>query len=52
VKKHKPKSDFPHYDPITLKYDDIKESSCFKHLDARWEKEKAFRNPKNMRKAV
>ncbi len=43
-KKHEPTSDFPHRDLIVLEYADVEESSRYKLLDARREKEKAASN--------
>jgi hypothetical protein len=43
-KKHEPTSDFPHCDLIVLEYADFEESSRYKFLDARREKEKAASN--------
>ena len=40
-KKHEPTSDFPHRDLIVLEYADVEESSRYKLLDARREKEKS-----------
>ena len=40
-KKHEQMSNFPHRDLIVLEYDDVEESSCYKLLDARREKEKS-----------
>jgi hypothetical protein len=36
---------------IVLKYNDMEESSCSKHLDVQWRNEMASSNP-NMREAV
>jgi hypothetical protein len=43
-KKHESTSDLPPRDLILLKYNDIEESSCYKVLNARREKEKAASN--------
>jgi hypothetical protein len=50
-KKHEQISDFPHRDLIVLEYDDIEDSSRYKLLDAKREKEKSASNP-NTREAV
>jgi hypothetical protein len=50
-KKHEVQTDFPHRDLIVLEYDDVEDSTRYKHLDARREKEKASSN-RNTREAV